>query len=80
MDEQSVGPALVLGGVSQPRDVPPDVDEGLLRGILGKVRVTEHALRGPVEAWIVSHGERLEGSLIPALYPNDQFLVHIPHP
>jgi len=42
--EQSVGPALELARVAQAADVSPDIEEGLLRGVLGDVRVSQDAL------------------------------------
>ena len=57
VDQQAVRPAVELGRITQASDVAPDVEEGLLGGILGQVLVTKDAVGHAEQPRMVSEGQ-----------------------
>ena len=80
VDEEPVRPGLVLGRIAQAADVAPDVDEGSLGRVLGRLGVTEDAIGDAMQAGTVGERQGLEGAPVAVLCPDHQFLVHAPHP
>ena len=76
MDQESVRPALELGGVLESADVSPDVEERLLGRILGQVRVAQDAVGQAEQARVVGDGQRFERTLVTLLSPYHEVLVH----
>jgi len=74
--EQPVGPALVLGGITQATDVAPDRKERPLRGILGQVVITQDAEGHAVQARMARDHERLRRRLVALHRTSHEDLVH----
>jgi hypothetical protein len=76
IDEQPVRPAIELGWFFEAADVPPDVEEGLLRRVLGQMTVAEDAVGHPVQTGVVGNRQRLERLLVALLRLDHEVLVH----
>ena len=76
--KEPIRPGLVLGRIAKAADVAPDVHEGSLRRILGRLGVTEDAVGHAVQAGTIGERQGLEGTLVAVLYPDHQVLVHAP--
>ena len=75
-DKHSVRPRLEIRRVSQATNVLPHVEEGLLGRVLGKMRVSQDAVRHPVQAVMVIDHQRLECAGVPPSCVRNDVLVH----
>lgn len=75
-DEDAVGPGVEPLGVSQPRQLLPDLDEGRLGGVVRRIAVAQDPVRDAIELASGDPGEKLVGIPIPATRPLDQLTVH----
>lgn len=71
-----MAPGLEAIGVSEGRQVPPCVKEGLLRGVLGQVGVTQDPARHRVHGVADASDERVEGLFITVHRPFDELALH----
>jgi hypothetical protein len=79
-DEDPVRPSLEAGRVAQLGKVAPDVDQGLLRRILGAVDVTQDPVRDGEEPVAHAHGQQREGLFIATLRTGHETRIHpTPH-
>ena len=75
-NEQAVRPALEPRWVTQATDVPPDIEDGPLRGILGQVAITQDAVGHAIQARMAHDHERLQRPLIAVRRLFDEVSVH----
>ena len=74
--DQAIRPRLEATGIAQAREVGPDRDERNLRGVVRRVRILDHAVRGGVQAVGHARRDRLVGIAIAMLCALDQRSIH----
>jgi hypothetical protein len=75
-DEQSVGPAFVLRGIAQTMDIPPDIEECLLGGILREMAVPQDAESHAIQARMTGDQHGLQRPLVTVPCPYDEVVIH----
>ena len=76
VDQDPVGPTLEPVRLTEPRELSPDRDDGLLGGVLGEVAVPEDALREIEPPVAQRQREGREGILIALLRSYHQVTLH----
>ncbi len=77
MGEQSMQPRVEPVRVAKSGQVTPGADEGVLDGVMRKLRITDHEPRGPIQADRGAPRERREGVVIaPPRLLDEPSLVH----
>ena len=76
--EEPIRPGVKARRVAELRKVSPDVEQRLLRGVLGEVGVAQDPVRHRMEPIADGHGEAGEGPFVAALRSNHEFGIHAP--
>jgi len=76
VDEEPVGPGLEPIRVTQRRQVPPRVEQGLLGGVLGEGRVAQDPARHGVHGIADEPDDRVEGLFVAVHRPLDELALH----
>ena len=79
MHEEPMGPGLEPIGIPELREMPPRIEQRLLGGVLGEVRVTQDPARHRVQGVADAFDELVERLFVAVHRPLDE-LAHIPHP
>ena len=74
--EEPVRPGVKARRVAQLREVSPDVQQRLLRRVLGKVDVAQDPVRHRMEPIAHGHGEARESPFVTVLRSNHEFGIH----
>jgi uncharacterized RmlC-like cupin family protein len=78
--EEPVRPGVEARRVAEIGEVPPDVEQRLLRRILGEVDVAQDPVRNGVEPTANGYGEARKGLLVAILRPDHKRGIHVPSP
>ena len=76
VDEQPVGPGLEPVRVLEGGQVPPRVEQGPLRGVLGEVWVAQDPARNRMQVVALAFDQRVERQLVPAHRSLDEDSIH----
>ena len=74
--EEPIRPGIEACRVAKLREVSPDGQQRLLRGVLGKIQVAQNSMRNRVEPIASCHGEAREGLFVATLCSSYQIGVH----
>ena len=78
VDEQAIRPGIEPLRVTESRQLLPDPNEGLLRGVLGEVSVAQDPVGHLLVVAVCRLGDLGEGRLVPLLRSHHEAWIHVP--